>query len=143
LKRISESGTQQLLLDVYNLKTLVLKVPTNEINKKNTSSSLAPSPPTSSIGISAPASYVKSVTAQFQRIEILLKLVGTPLETLVDVFKAQFVPIGGTVTDLQTVLNLKGMKKTDQTPFIEKLGGVQVTSTESVKTVPPVHPKIS
>jgi len=125
LKRISESGTQQLLLDVYNLKTLVLKIPTNDINKRSTSSKVSQasaisSSATSATTLNAPAAYVKMVTTQFQKIEILLKLVGTPLDGVIDVFKAQFVPIGGTVTDLQTVLNLKGMKKPDQTPILDK-----------------------
>ena len=122
LKRISESGTQQLLLDVYNLKTLLLKLPVIEKEKK--SGSGGPSP--GNLGSPAvgstipPAMYTKMVTKQFNRIEILLKLVGTPPELLIDVFKAQWE--GGSALNLQTVMNLKGMKRSEQASMLEKFG---------------------
>jgi vacuolar protein sorting-associated protein 53 len=114
LKRISEQGSQQLLLDVYNIKTLFLKLPVIEAtnsksSKKGNAGSTIP-----------PAMYTKMVTKQFKRIETLLKLVGTPVPLLVDIFKAQWV--GGTALDLQTVMTLKGMKRPDMAVVLEKLG---------------------
>ena len=128
LKRISESGTQQLLLDVYNLKTLLLKLPViTEPSKTSTgtttSSSFAPKSAGSTI---APAMYTKMVTKQFQRIEILLKLVGTPPELLIDVFKVQWE--NGSALDLQTVMNLKGMKRNEQAAMLERFGVDPVTA---------------
>jgi hypothetical protein len=120
LKRISEQGSQQLLLDVYNIKTLFLKLPVIEAtnsksSKKGNAGSTIP-----------PAMYTKMVTKQFKRIETLLKLVGTPVPLLVDIFKAQWV--GGTALDLQTVMTLKGMKRPDMAVVLEKLGLDPVTA---------------
>jgi len=110
-KRISESGTQQLLLDVYNLKTLLLKMP---VLASKTSSSKG------TLSTIAPAMYTKMVTKEFQRIETLLKLVGTPGELLIDVFRVQWS--GGSALALQTVMNLKGMKRNEQAAMLEKFG---------------------
>lgn len=114
LKRISEQGSQQLLLDVYNIKTLLLRLPVIEATnlkspKKGSAGSTIP-----------PAIYTKMVTKQFKRIETLLKLVGTPQPLLVELFKVQWV--GGSALDLQTVMSLKGMKRTDMAIMLEKLG---------------------
>ncbi len=121
-KRISESGTQLLLLDVYNLKTLLLKIPVLEKIDESSPSEVTTKQASSSI---APAMYTKMVTKQFQRIEILLKLVGTPDDLLLDVFKVQWQ--GGTAVDLQTVLTLKGMKRNDQISMLENFGADPVS----------------
>ena len=66
------------------------------------------------------------IQKQFNRIETLLKLVGTPADLLIDVFKVQWV--GGSALDLQTVMSLKGMKRTDQAVILEKFGLDPVTA---------------
>eukprot|EP00588_Corethron_pennatum_P009576 CAMPEP_0194270376 /NCGR_PEP_ID=MMETSP0169-20130528/4363_1 /TAXON_ID=218684 /ORGANISM="Corethron pennatum, Strain L29A3" /LENGTH=962 /DNA_ID=CAMNT_0039012397 /DNA_START=176 /DNA_END=3064 /DNA_ORIENTATION=- len=104
LRRISESGTQQLLLDVYNIKTLVLRLP------------ILGTPG----GQPAPAMYTRHVAAEFGRIEMLLKAVGTRPELLVDVFRANWPT--GTPADLQTVMGLKGMRRAEQQAILEKFG---------------------
>ena len=114
LKRISEPGTQQLLLDVYSLKTLFLKLPILEEAAKPGKKSVATG---STI---APAMYTKMVQKQFGRIETLLKLVGTPNDLLIDNFKVQWA--NGTQADLQSVLVLKGLKRNEQTAMLEKFG---------------------
>jgi hypothetical protein len=127
LKRISEPGTQQLLLDVYNLKTLFLKIPVLE-----KSASTAASAPTARKGsvpagsTIAPAMYTKMIQKHFQKIETLLKLTGTPSEMLIDVFRVQWV--GGSALDLQTVMSLKGMKRNEQAAMLEKFGLDPVTA---------------
>jgi len=115
LKRISEPGTQQLLLDLNNLKTLFLKLPVLEDltvpgghNKKAPGASIAP------------AMYTKMVQKQFGRMETILKLVGTPNDLLIENFKVQWS--GGTTTDMQVVMNLKGMKRNEQVVMLEKFG---------------------
>lgn len=112
LKRISEPGTQQLLLDLYNLKTLFLKLPVLEdsslASKKGASASIAP------------AMYTKTIQKQFGRMETILKLVGTPNDLLVENFKVQWP--GGQLQDLTVILNLKGMKRPEQATYLEKLG---------------------
>jgi hypothetical protein len=119
LKRISEPGTQQLLLDVYNLKTLFLKLPVLEKAAPSMAS------PTSRKAVPAgstiaPAMYTKMVQKQFKKIETLLKLTGTPVELLIDVFKDQW--IGGSALELQIVMSLKGMKRAEQAAMLEKFG---------------------
>ena len=101
IKRISESGTQQLLLDVYNLKTLILKLAVIGQNP-------------------APAMYTKTVSKEFARIEVLLKLVGTPSELLPDMFMSTWT--SGTSNDLQLIMDMKGLPKKDQNSILEKVG---------------------
>lgn len=121
LKKIKEQATQQLLLDVYSLKTLFLKLPVLE--PQNVSAS---SPTKKMASTIAPALYTKTVQKQFGRIETLLKLVGTPADLLIDVFRVQWV--GGSALDLQNVMSLKGMKRTDQAAVLEKFGLDPVTA---------------
>eukprot|EP00520_Triparma_pacifica_P006346 CAMPEP_0118656486 /NCGR_PEP_ID=MMETSP0785-20121206/13513_1 /TAXON_ID=91992 /ORGANISM="Bolidomonas pacifica, Strain CCMP 1866" /LENGTH=779 /DNA_ID=CAMNT_0006549345 /DNA_START=237 /DNA_END=2573 /DNA_ORIENTATION=- len=94
-KRFSQIATQQLLLDVYSLKKLILGLPA-----------------LNSDGGSAPAMYVTHVTSEFSKIELLLKLIGTPTELLVEVFKQQWSD--GSLKDFQQVLSLRGMKRVQQ-----------------------------
>lgn len=121
LKTISEQGSQQLLLDSSILKTLFLKLPVMEKSVPSgltsPSSSRKVVPAGSTI---APAMYTKMVQKQFKKIEILLKLTGTPISLLIDVFRDQWP--GGSAMDLQTVMSLKGMKRSDQAAMLEKFG---------------------
>merc|ERR1712157_98824 len=80
LKRISDLGTQQLLLDVYNVKTLLLKIPV--MQQKKLSSIDNNTMTGSSSSIIPPALYTKMVTKEISKIEIFLKLVGTPTDQL-------------------------------------------------------------
>lgn len=120
LKTISEQGSQQLLLDSSILKTLFLKIPVMEktIPSGMTSPTSRKTVPAGST--IAPAMYTKMVQKQFKKIEILLKLTGTPTALLIDVFRDQWP--GGTASDLQTVMSLKGMKRSDQAAMLEKFG---------------------
>jgi hypothetical protein len=127
LKRISEPGTQQLLLDVYNLKTLFLKLPVLEKSASTAASTTTARKGSVPAGSTiAPAMYTKIVQKHFQKIETLLKLTGTPSEMLIDVFRVQWV--GGSALDLQTVMSLKGMKRNEQAAMLEKFGLDPVTA---------------
>jgi len=119
VKKVSEQGTQQLLLDVYNLKTLFLKLPVLE---KSETSAVAPTarkglPAKSTI---APAMYTKMVQKQFKKIELLLKVAGAPTSLMIDVFRAHWV--GGSALDLQSAMSLKGLKRTEQATMLENFG---------------------
>ncbi|CAM9146270.1 unnamed protein product [Choristocarpus tenellus] len=124
-RRVNEMGTQQLLLDVYNLKTLMLKVP-----------SLGVSP---SEATPVPVSYMKYVTKQMSKIEMdslivactVLKLVGTPQSMLVERFQIMW-PDGG-APDLQAIMTLKGMRKADQQVVLDTIGMDRGSSTTSVE----------
>lgn len=64
--------------------------------------------------------YTKTVSKEFGRIEVLLKLVGTPLELLPDMFKSTWT--NGTSNDLQLIMDMKGLPKKDQNSILEKVG---------------------
>jgi hypothetical protein len=112
-RRISEAGSQQLLLDVYNLKNLMLKLPAVGLEDEGSGGSYAPP----SI---IPLSYTKFVTAQMSKIEMVLKLVGTPDALLVERFRIMWPD--GSAEDIQGVMNLKGMKRVDQSSVLQTLG---------------------
>ena len=134
LKRISEAGTQQLLLDVYSIKTLVLKLPVLEAERRSALSPSAGKVPRPHGGTStnlsggstiAPAMYTKMVNKEFRRLEVMLKLVGSPRELLVDMFRAQWdcsIDTSAVAADLSTVLGLKGVPRAEHPAMLEALG---------------------
>lgn len=124
LKTISEQGAQQLVLDLQILKTLFLKLPVLE--KPVVGGMTSPRKGVPAGSTIAPAMYTKMVNKQFKKLEILLKLTGTPTTLLIDVFRDQWP--GGTASDLQTVMGLKGLKRADQAAMLEKFGLDPVTA---------------
>jgi vacuolar protein sorting-associated protein 53 len=104
-RRISEEGTQQLLLDLYNLKKMMLDLP--RIGSEHE--------------INVPVSYRKYVEKHMSKVERLLKLVATPVSMLVEHFRMMW-PEGGN-KELQVVMSLKGMKRTEQITVLETFGG--------------------
>jgi ribosomal protein S11 len=107
-KKISEPATQQLLLDTYNVKTLMLHLPTLS--------------PETSINKTAPGTgmYAKFVNSKITYIEMILKLVGTPEDMLLDRFKIMWPD--GQPKDLQLIMSLKGTKRADQQAILEIFG---------------------
>ena len=74
LKKISEMGTQQLLLDVYSIKTLLLKLPVLEAEKKKTGG-VAPRRDNTNLSAGstiAPAIYTKMVNKECRKLEVRL-----------------------------------------------------------------------
>ena len=67
-KRINEMGTHQLLLDLHSIKPTLLALPTVRGVDEDASAKEPPPPP---------KAYVKYVTKQTAKIEMLLKLVAT------------------------------------------------------------------
>ncbi len=107
-KRISEMATQQLLLDTYNVKTLLLQL--HQLNPE-TNNRTGPAPS---------SMYVKFVTGKVLHIEMVLKLVGTPEELLLERFLIMWPD--GQAPDLQLLMSLKGTKKVDQVLILEMFG---------------------
>ena len=64
-KRISDTATQQLLLDTYSIKTLLLHLPNLNPGEKEASVRTSPV-------------YTKLINAKVSHVEVILKLVGTP-----------------------------------------------------------------
>mmetsp|Transcript_15357 Transcript_15357/g.21099 ORF Transcript_15357/g.21099 Transcript_15357/m.21099 type:complete len:93 (+) Transcript_15357:1236-1514(+) len=73
-KRITDESTQQLLLDTYNIKALMLQLPLlgGDVNNSNSSSKPPPASPL----------YTKLVNTKVSHIEMVLKLISTPEEML-------------------------------------------------------------
>ena len=128
LKRISEAGTQQLLLDVYSIKTLLLKLPVLESSKKPTGTRHVSATPSKSLAggsTIAPAIYTKMVNKEFRKLEVMLKLVGSPKDMLIDMFRAQWdcsIDTKAMASDFQIIMNLKGITRNEQPAMLENLG---------------------
>ena len=114
-KRISEVGTQQLLLDTYNVKTLLLQLESigNSSGGTGTDGGEGKQSPT--------LMFSKLINARTAHIEIVLKLIATPEEMLLERFKIMWAD--GQMTDLQAIMNLKDMKRIDQQKCLEAFGG--------------------
>lgn len=98
-KHISETGAQQMLLDTHAVKTILLEVP--------------------SIGgqSAASAGYNKFVGREMGKAEALLKVILSPVESVADTYRALLPE--GTAADFQRILDLKGLKKTEQQTLLE------------------------
>lgn len=128
LKKISESGTQQLLLDVYSIKTLLLKLPVLEGEKKTLTTRHSSSNPATSLSAAStipPAMYTKMVNKEFRKLEVMLKLVGSPKELLIEMFRVQWdnsISTNTMASDFQMIMNLKGIPRNEQSSMLESLG---------------------
>jgi flagellar hook-basal body complex protein FliE len=91
-RQISEIAAEQLLLDMTSIKTILADLPT-----------------LSQSGGDPPRRYVKYVNRAMGKAEVLLKLVITPQESLVETYQA--LVTDGTEADFQRVMELKGLKK--------------------------------
>lgn len=100
---ISEAGSQQLLLDAYNLKTLLLHLHGLGAGASEVRS--------------IPGMYSKFIVSRASQIETVLKLVGTPAEMLVERFRIMWPE--GRMEDLLAVMTLKGMRKQDQQALLD------------------------
>ncbi|ETM39889.1 hypothetical protein L914_13980 [Phytophthora nicotianae] len=112
-RKMNQVATQQLLLDVYALKTLFLQLPV--LNNDGFQSSSA-----SSSAATIPSRYTKFVTNEMATVENVLKLIGTPNEMLVESFKIMWPE--GTAEDFQNIMAVKGLKKSEQAAYLETLG---------------------
>jgi hypothetical protein len=106
-KRISDLGAQQLLLDTYNVKSMLMHLHHSGDSGGGGGHQSA-----------VPAMYMKLVTSRVSHIETILKLLGLPDDILVDRFRAMCPE--GNANDLQTVLSLRGLKKPDlMQPYLD------------------------
>ncbi|ETV97877.1 hypothetical protein, variant 1 [Aphanomyces invadans] len=119
-KRVNQVGTQQLLLDVYALKTLFLNLPV--MGKEG------------EVGAPVvPARYTKFVTNEIAHVEAVLKLIGTPNDMLVESFKIMWPD--GTAENFQSILNMKGLKRQEQLALLEALGLQQRKTPAAAKLI--------
>ncbi|KAI9886393.1 MAG: Tlg2-vesicle protein [Watsoniomyces obsoletus] len=103
-KPISETGAEQMLLDLY-----VLRKGFEELLTLNAEPGTAP-----------PPSYIKRVTTSFTKLDPLLKTLqvrSSPPEALV---QAYLIHIGDrSDTNFKKILELKGIRRSDQPSFLE------------------------
>ncbi|XP_027176359.1 vacuolar protein sorting-associated protein 53 A isoform X1 [Coffea eugenioides] len=98
-KQISETGAQQMLLDTQAVKTILLDIP--------------------SLGrqTSGASSYSKFVSREMSKAEALLKVILSPIDSVADTYCALLPE--GTPTEFQRILELKGLKRTDQQSILD------------------------
>ncbi|KAK8622009.1 hypothetical protein V6N13_097637 [Hibiscus sabdariffa] len=98
-KQISETGAQQMLLDTQAVKTILLEIP-----------SLARQ-------TSGAAGYSKFVSREMSKAEALLKVILSPVDSVADTYRALLPE--GTPMEFQRILELKGLKKSDQQSILD------------------------
>ncbi|KAG4188388.1 hypothetical protein ERO13_A08G160766v2 [Gossypium hirsutum] len=98
-KQISETGAQQMLLDTQAVKTILLEIP--------------------SLGrqTSGAAGYSKFVSREMSKAEALLKVILSPVDSVADTYRALLPE--GTPMEFQRILELKGLKKSDQQSILD------------------------
>lgn len=104
---MSHFATQQILLDTSALRTLVVSLPTT--GKSSSSQTRAP----------AATLYVKNVMREFAKIDAVLKVILSPVETSVDTYLA-LVP-GGSVDAFRHILDMRGVRRADAAPLVLEL----------------------
>lgn len=80
-KHISDMATQQLLLDTYNMKAVLTQLPSLTDPTQSHTSSTGTS---SNSNKMANSMYLKLVNNKIAHIEMILKLVGTPEDILLE-----------------------------------------------------------
>ncbi|KAG4305889.1 hypothetical protein PORY_000799 [Pneumocystis oryctolagi] len=101
---ISEIGAEQMILDLYSIKMTLLKLPviTNEKNGQ------------------APASYIKFVNKGISRIETILKVLLTEVNSFEEFVNNYFIWIGDkSTTNFLKILELKGIRKQEQNQLLD------------------------
>ncbi|EOY24115.1 Membrane trafficking VPS53 family protein isoform 8 [Theobroma cacao] len=125
-KQISETGAQQMLLDTQAVKTILLEIP--------------------SLGqqTSGAAGYSKFVSREMSKAEALLKVILSPVDSVADTYRALLPE--GTPMEFQRILELKGLKKSDQQTILDDFnkGAPAISQPSSVAPVsqatPPAPP---
>ncbi|KAM4071352.1 hypothetical protein ACB094_11G056000 [Castanea mollissima] len=121
-KHISETGAQQMLLDTQAVKTILLEIPA--LGRQT----------------SGAASYSKFVSCEMSKAEALLKVILSPVDSVVDTYRALLPE--GTPMEFQRILELKGLKKADQQSILDDLNkhGPGITQPSMVPSVVPAAP---
>ncbi|OMP08173.1 hypothetical protein COLO4_06714 [Corchorus olitorius] len=121
-KQISETGAQQMLLDTQAVKTILLEIP--------------------SLGrqTSGAAGYTKFVSREMSKAEALLKVILSPIDSVADTYRALLPE--GTPMEFQRILELKGLKKSDQQSILDDFnkGAPSISQPTSVVTVSQATP---
>lgn len=119
-KPMGTVGTEQLLLDTHSLKTVLLDMPSigSQVNRK------------------APASFTKIVVKGMTRAEMLLKVVMYPQDPA-QAFVANFIQLLSVSEGeaFQKVLDMKGLKRSEQTVLLDIFRKQQPASESNTNKV--------
>ncbi len=102
-RRINEPGAQQLLLDAQDLESLLQRLPKIGLDAK--------------IVRKVPALYTKFIKKEMGKAVAILKTLACPPNTTGETFRT--IMQNGNVRDLARLMELKGMKKSEQQAIIE------------------------
>ncbi|XP_050237376.1 vacuolar protein sorting-associated protein 53 A isoform X1 [Mercurialis annua] len=121
-KQISETGTQQMLLDTQAVKTILLEIPS--LGRQTSSA----------------ASYSKFVSREMSKAESLLKVILSPVDSVADTYRALLPE--GTPMEFQRILELKGLKKADQQTILDDFikHGPAITQPSIAPSTAPTAP---
>ena len=116
-------GAQQLLLDLYNIKSSSCHAFGSEDKSYR------------SEGV--PAMYEKLITGRFTQIEVVLKLVGTPEDEAILVERFRIMWPEGKASDLEKIMNLKGIGNKSKQSILESfdISGLQGGAAMAAKTL--------
>uniref|UniRef100_A0A914WH53 Vacuolar protein sorting-associated protein 53 homolog n=1 Tax=Plectus sambesii TaxID=2011161 RepID=A0A914WH53_9BILA len=117
---ISVSGAEQLLLDTHALKTFLLNLPSVE----------------SAVSAKPPTAYVKVVNKAMTKAEMILKIVMSDIESS-ESFVLNYAKLlpESDASEFQKVLEMKAVRRSDQTPLIEMYRS-RVERTKSAAATP-------
>ncbi len=140
---------------MYSINTLLLKLPVMEAERKTALGSGGASSRhhhgnanLSGGSTFAPAVYTKMVNKEFRKLEVMLKLVGSPRETLVEMFRAQWdcsMDTAQMASDFAMIMTLNGIPRTDHAAMLETLGaeagegGGGADSSTMTANIQPMH----
>ncbi|KAG0239768.1 Vacuolar protein sorting-associated protein 53 [Actinomortierella wolfii] len=118
-KPIGEIGAEQMLLDTQAVKTLLIELPTIGLD--------LPTPTPAAAAAAAPASFVRFVQRGLGKVETILKTTMRPHEPLEMFIDHYFLLIGDrNLTNFQRILELKGLKRSEQQQMIDLFQKKQV-----------------
>jgi hypothetical protein len=119
-RRIAEAGAQQLVTDLAQIKKLLESLPTLQIVQKDDSASSSVPAPIKTASGHAPPTYLKKVRRECETIEKMLKVIWTPVDMLVDTYKA-LLP-NHSDADFVAIMQLKGVPYADQHALLDVYG---------------------
>ena len=135
-KRIGDMGAQQMLLDAQAIRALLLAAPGMRGPSETAGASSGSSGggaggededldglaavTASEPALPPPPVYAKYVQREMPRVEMLLKIIGSPKERFGDTIKALWPE--AQLADLQRVMDLKGLARKEQQDILVSLG---------------------
>lgn len=123
---ISEVAAEQMLLDLYVLKSSFMKLPL-----------LAPPPEGEDHPREVSPAYTRHVTNALSRVETILKVILTQLEPAEGIVQTYFYVVGDrSSTNFTKILELKGVSKNEQTGLVELFNSHLKAHTDLVDESP-------